>query len=208
MITNTRLAGRTARLAAASLIWMACSACSSLTFDPTPVVPTKHQLPYTARVHLQDLAAYIVEPGVSMSADPDLQNHVTGTADDLGKAAKEWEQAIVTYIGSRQTFRELKQEGPADLDVTMRLIIYIDPSYRQQFNQVYIARTDASIAAHRTGTEIRRLSGFGKAFGPGSGSGKDVTEGPLNKAVHVALNDLFNKLEQDAYLARFALGSQ
>ncbi len=66
--------------------------CSQLVYHPDAVVPTASPLPYSATVRLADIEAYNVEPGATMVADPRIENRVTGIAQPLGKAKKEWER--------------------------------------------------------------------------------------------------------------------
>ena len=68
--------------------------CSSLVFQPAPVVPTNSPLPYSAKVRLSHVEAYMVKPGATMIPDPHIENHVTGVSNSLEKAKKDWENAI------------------------------------------------------------------------------------------------------------------
>lgn len=191
------------RRALATLVMMASLAgCTNIALDPTPVVPTKNPLSYSAKVKLGELAAYMVEPGASMLADPNLQNHVTGLEGGLRGARSEWEKSIVDYLAARQTFQQVLLEGGADLDLTLRVIIYIDPSTQYKFNYIYVARTDATLTDPRSNRPLGSYSGFGKASGDVSRGGRDDDAGPINRAVHAALNDMFGKIESDPRLAQ------
>lgn len=65
------------------LIFMAflVAGCSSLVFQLAPVVPTNSPLPYSAKVKLSQVEAYMVKPGATMIADPHIENHVTGVSN-------------------------------------------------------------------------------------------------------------------------------
>jgi PBP1b-binding outer membrane lipoprotein LpoB len=63
--------------------------CSSLVFQPAPVGPTNSPLPYSAKVKLSQVEAYLVKPGATMIADPHIENHVTGASNSLEKAKKD-----------------------------------------------------------------------------------------------------------------------
>lgn len=168
--------------------------------DPTPVVPTTQPVRYSARIDLTDVGAYLVQPGATMIADPHLQNHVTGTIPSLDRAKPQWEQAVLDYLVARKTFRQAVKEGPADLWMTLRVFIYVDPSSSFKFNHVYIAKVDGALRDPRNGRVLLDYIGKGKAFGEVSRGGKDDDKEPINRAVRAALNDLFGKLERDQRL--------
>ncbi len=177
--------------------------CTKLVLDPNPVVPTKNSLPYTAHVELTEAASYFVEPGATMLADPNLQNHVVGKEPGTIGAKTEWERAIRDYVAGRRTFAPALLQGTIpDLAVAVRLLIYIDPSVGFKFNHIYVAKSDATIRDARTGRVISTYSGFGKAAGEVSRGGREDDEDPVNRAVHISLNDLFGKLEIDPQLRR------
>ncbi len=175
--------------------------CATIPFDPAPVVPTKHQLPYSVRLKLGPLGAFMVEPGATMIADPGLQNHVLSPVDSLVSPRERWEAAILQYVTARQTFRQLIKEGTADLDLELQGTIYIDPSRAFDFNYIYAARVDALLKDPRNGRLLTSYSGFGKAVGEVARGGKDDDKQPVNRALHAALNDLFGKMEHDRRLA-------
>lgn len=175
--------------------------CSTVALDPTPVVPAKTSLSYSAKVKLEEVAAFMVEPGASMLADPHLQNHVTGLESGFEKNRAQWEKSILEYLAARRTFRQVTQGGRADLDLTVRVIIYIDPGIQYKFNYIYVARTDATLSDPKSARPLISYSGTGKAAGEVSRGGKSDDEGPINRAVHAALNDMFSKLEGDKRLA-------
>lgn len=175
--------------------------CATIPFDPAPVVPTKHQLPYSVRLKLGPLGAFMVEPGATMIADPGLQNHVLSPVDSLVSPRERWEAAILQYVTARQTFRRLIKEGTADLDLELWGTIYIDPSRAFDFNYIYAARVDALLKDPRNGRLLTSYSGFGKAVGEVARGGKDDDKQPVNRALHAALNDLFGKMEHDRRLA-------
>ncbi len=175
--------------------------CATIPFDPAPVVATPHQLPYSVKLKLGPLGAFIVEPGATMIADPGLQNHVLSPVDSLVSPREQWETAILQYVAARQTFRRVVKEGTADLDLELWGTIYIDPSQAFDFNYIYAARVDAFFKDPRNGRLLKSYSGFGKAVGEVARGGKDDDKRPVNRAVHAALNDLFGKMEQDRRLA-------
>jgi hypothetical protein len=177
------------------------SACSHVVYQPAPVVPTKSPLPYSAKIKLTEIESYMVEPGATMIADPRIENHVTGVSRSLDPAKKEWEKSVADYLAARKTFTYLSTDSQTDLDLSMRLDIYIDPGVLFTFNHVYIARIDAALANPRTGQTINYL-GFGKSSGDVSRGGEGDDQGPINQAVQSALNDLFGKIEQDPRLRR------
>lgn len=192
--------GVVARLIALFVLGYLLTACNHLVLDPTPVVPTTQPVRYSARIDLTDVGAYLVQPGATMSADPHLQNHVTGTIPSLDRAKPQWEQAISEYLAARKTFRQAVKEGPADLWMTLRVFIYVDPSSSFKFNHVYVAKVDGALRDPRNGRVLLDYIGKGKAFGEVSRGGKDDDKEPINRAVRAALNDLFGKLERDQRL--------
>src|SRR4026207_1623123 len=121
--------------------------CSQLVYQPGAVVPTASPLPYAATVRLTEIEAYQVEPGATMVADPRIENKVTGIVQPVSKAKKDWERSIADYLAARKTFTYLSSDSQTDLDLTMRLHIYIDPSADSAFHHVYVARIDATLAA-------------------------------------------------------------
>ncbi len=186
---------------------LAFVACSKLVFVPSAVVPTKHPLPYSARVMLDQVEAYTVKPGATMIADPVLSNYVTGFSDTVSSARADWEQAIIRYLEARRTFVRLTTgRSPADIDVVLHVNVYIDPSVHFQFKHIYVARVDATVQHPHTHVALLSYSGLGKAFGTlRREPGKDDQE-PMNQAVQAGLNDLFGKMEQDAHLRRLGEG--
>ena len=81
----------------------------------------------------------------------------------------------------------------------MRLNIYVDPSIDSQFDRVYVARIDATLAESSGKRPLSRYIGLGKA------AGDDDDQGPINIAVQGALNDLFGKIENDPRLRKYRL---
>ncbi|HET9313688.1 MAG TPA: hypothetical protein VFO04_06770, partial [Nitrospira sp.] len=114
--------------------------CSHMVYQPAPVVPTTSPLPYSSTVRLAEVEAFLVEPGATMIADPRIENKVMGVPQPLSKAKKEWERSITEYVSARKTFTYLSTDSQTDLDLTMRLNIYIDPSVASDFHRVYVAR--------------------------------------------------------------------
>ena len=173
--------------------------CSQVVYQPAAVVPTNSPLPYSATVRLVDIEAYSVEPGATMVADPRIENKVTGVRLPLSKAKKEWERSITEYLAARRTFTYLSTDSQTDLDLSMRLNIYVDPSVESQFDRVYMARIDATLA------EPSKKRPFSKYLGLGKAAGNDDDQGPINAAVQSALNDLFGKIENDQRLRKYRL---
>jgi hypothetical protein len=173
--------------------------CSQMVYHPAPVVPTTSPLPYSATVRLAEIEAYAVEPGATMIADPRIENKVTGVRQPLSKAKKEWERSITEYLAARKTFTYLSTDSQTDLDLSVRLNIYVDPSVMSQFDRVYVARIDATLAESSGKRPLSRYIGFGKA------AGDDDDQGPINLAVQSALNDLFGKIENDPRLRKYRL---
>jgi hypothetical protein len=190
------------RTSGAILFWTFTSlllACSQMVYQPAPVVPTTSPLPYSATVRLAEIEAYTVEPGATMIADPRIENKVRGVRQPLSKAKKEWERSITEYLAARKTFTYLSTDSQTDVDLSMRLNIYVDPSVMSEFDRVYVARIDATLAESSTKRPVSRYLGFGKA------SGDDDDHGPINLAVQAALNDLFGKIENDQRLRKYPL---
>lgn len=175
--------------------------CSNLVFQPTPVVPTKSPLPYSAKVKLTEIESYVVKPGATMIADPHIENHVTGVSNSLGPAKREWEKSIADYLAARKTFTYLSMDSQTDLDLSIRLNIYIDPGVLFKFNHVYLARVEVFLTNPQTG-RLHTYLGMGKSTGDVVRGGKEDDQGPVNAAVQSALNDLFGKLENDPWLHR------
>jgi hypothetical protein len=90
----------------------------------------------------------------------------------------------------------LSADSQTDLDLSMRLNIYVDPSVNSEFARVYVARIDATLAEGSSKRPLSKYLGFGKA------AGEDDDRGPVNLAVQAALNDLFGKIENDVRLRR------
>jgi len=172
--------------------------CSQLVYQPGAVVPTASPLPYSATVRLAEIEAYNVEPGATMVADPRIENKVTGIAKALNKAKKDWERAITDYLSARKTFTYLSTDSQTDLDLSMRLNIFIDPSVDSDFEHVYVARIDATLGQLSGKRPLSKYLGFGKATG-------EEDKGPMNLAVQAALNDLFGKIETDQRLRKYRL---
>jgi len=178
------------------LMCLLVAGCSSLVFQPAPVVPTNSPLPYSAKVKLSQVEAYMVKPGATMSADPHLEDHVTGVSNSLGNAKKEWEKSIADYLAARKTFTYLSMDSQTDLELTMRIHIYIDSGVQYKFNHVYMARIDTTLTDPRTG-RLNHYLGLGKSAGDVVRGGNEDDQGPINSAVQSALNDLFEKIEND-----------
>jgi hypothetical protein len=123
------------------------------------------------------------------------------TASTPSLSVKQWETAVQDYVTARQTFRKVVESGPSDIGMAMRIFIYIDPGAGFKFNHTYVARADATVTDPRTGRALMGYSGLGKAVGPVSRGSKEDDEGPINRSVQAALNDLFSKLETDKRLA-------
>ena len=174
--------------------------CTGSSFQLPPVVPTKQQLPYTAQLRRAELAAYIVEPGATLTPDPHLENHVTRTASTPFLTARQWEETVLEYMRARQTFRRVVEKGAADIGMDVRIFIYIDPGVQSEFSHTYFARSEASVINPHTGGAIDSYSGFGKAMGEGSKDSNEADEGLTRMSIRAALNDLFSKIENDKRL--------
>ena len=168
-------------------------------FQPALVVPVNSPLLYSAKVKLSQVKAYMVKPGATMIADPHIENHVTGVSSSLESAKKEREKSIADYLAARKTFTYLSMDSQTDLELTMRLHIYIDPGVLYKFNHVYIVRIDATLIDPLTG-KLNSYLGLGKSTGHVVRAGKEDDQGPINSAVQSALNDLSGKIENDLRL--------
>ena len=197
MLTRAGLQKSSTVLLAVFAPWLL--SCSHMVYQPAPVVPTTSPLPYSATVRLAEVEAFLVEPGATMIADPRIENKVMGIPQPLSKAKKEWERSITEYVSARKTFTYLSTDSQTDLDLTMRLNIYIDPSVASDFHRVYVTRIDATLAEGSGKRVLSKYNGFGKAVGD------DDDHGPINLAVQAALNDLFWKIENDQLLRRYRL---
>ena len=122
------------RLMAFLVVGWSLSACDQIVLEPTLVVPTKGPVAYSAQVSLTDLSAYLLDPGRTVLPDRGLQNHVTEKLSSVVRAKPEWEQVVPTYLDSRKTFCQIVQEDPADLLMTLRLVLCVDPSASFEFN--------------------------------------------------------------------------
>lgn len=176
------------------------TACNHIVLDPTPVVPTSRPVPYSARIELADAGVYLVQPGATMLPDPRLQNHVTENISSSERAKPQWEQAVIEYLAARKTFRQTVKEGPADVLMTLRLFVYVDPGLSFKFNHTYVAEIDGALRDPRSGRVLVNYVGKGKAFGDVSRGGKADDHEPINRAIRAALNDFFGKLERDKRL--------
>lgn len=134
-----------------------------------------------------------------MIADPHLENHVTGVGHSLEGAKRQWEQSVADYVAARKTFTYLSMDSQTDLDLIMRMNIYIDPGVLFTFNHVYLVHIDATLADPRTG-RLHSYRGLGKSTGDVVRGGKEDDQGPINNAVQSALNDLFAQIENDTRL--------
>ncbi|SLM48314.1 exported protein of unknown function [Nitrospira japonica] len=178
------------------LTFTLASGCHHQPFDPTPVVPASSTLPYSAKVKVSEVGTFEVEPGASMGADPQLQSRVSRTIPPLLSTndPTDWERATVKYLTTRKTFRSVVQEGTADLDLTLRINMYVDPSVGSGFSQIYLAVMDATLSDPRTGRSLMKYSGFGKM------PGDEKDKGAMERALHAALRDVFSKMESDKRL--------
>lgn len=179
-----------------TLAFLLLAGCSRLPFDPTPVVPTTSPLPYSAKVQVSEVGTYEVEAGASMSPDPTLANHVLRTTPTLfpSKDPVEWERATVEYLTTRKTFQKIVQEGAADLNLTLRINMYIDPSVSSSFSQIYLVTTDGTLSDPKTGRSLASYSGFGKT------AGNSQDKAAMERALHASFRDLFGKMENDKRL--------
>lgn len=180
----------------AALAVLLLAGCARLPFDPTPVVPTTSPLPYSAKVKVGEIGTFEVEPGASLSTDPNLQNHVKRTASTLlpTRDPAEWERATVQYLTSRKTFRKVVQEGAADLDLTLQIHMYVDPGLGSGFSHIYLAITNATLSDPQTGRSVMSYTGFGKK----AGETKDTAA--MEQALLAAFGDVFGKMENDKRL--------
>jgi hypothetical protein len=198
MSTPMRLRTSGPVLLPAFALLLLCLSCSQLVYQPGAVVPTTAPLPYSATVKLAEIEAYNVEPGATMVADHRIENKVLGVHRSLSKAKKEWERSITDYLAARKTFTYLSTDSQTNLDLSMRLNIYVDPSVMSDFDHVYVARIDAVLVESATKRPLSKYVGFGKATG-------DDDQGPIHFAVQAALNDLFGKIETDQRLRKYRL---
>ena len=93
----------------------------------------------------------------------------------------------------------MSTDSQTDLDLSIRLSIFIDPSVESDFYHVYVARIDATLAEGSTKRPLSKYLGYGKA------AGDDDDQGLINLAVQAALNDLFGKIETDQRLRKYRL---
>jgi hypothetical protein len=147
-------------------------------------------------VKVTEVGTFEVEPGSSMGSDPQLQAHVSRAASTLlsTKDPADWERTTVTYLTTRNTFRRVKQEGSADLDLTLRINMYIDPSVASDFSHIYLAVTEATLSDPQTGRSLMEYSGLGRT------AGEKKDRAAMERAVHAAYRDLFSKMENDKRL--------
>ena len=185
-------------LPALCLLLTTVAACGKTPpFAPATVVPTKTSLPYTATVELATVGAFLVQPGATMSPDPNLQNRITGSVPSHTNDKDAWEQALVDYVASRRTFRSVVRQGASNVRLAVRMLIYIDPGLGFQFKTIYVARATGTLSDAATGRVMREYSGFGKSAGVVRRTSTDDDKVPVNQAVHGALSDLFGQLESD-----------
>lgn len=163
--------------------------------------PNDTTLPQTAKVHLTEMGAYAVEPGATMQADPNLQNRVTSELDTLTGDAGLWERFIAEYVSGRRTFERVVTEEQADVDLRLRVTIYVDPSVELDFEPVYVARAEATLLEDGSGRLLGDYRGFGKAPGSVPSTESREPHALVNRALQGALSDLFGKLESDGRLA-------
>ncbi len=173
------------------------AACSQLVYTPTAVVPNQRPLPYSAKLTLAHLGSYIVDAGAVHATDADLSAHVVSDTDHVASAREEWEHAILRYLEDRKTFAQVSTRAPADVDVVLHMNVYVDPGALFHYQHVYVARTDAAVADPKTHRVLLSYTGNGKAFGEVSRDGKEDDREPVDRAVQLALNDLFEKMERD-----------
>ena len=197
---STRPLSRQIGLVALAVACFSCG-CARPPFSPTPVVPTATRLPQTANIQLTEIGAYAVEPGATMLADPNLQNRVTGQLTALTADPERWEKAVAEYVSARRTFQRVVREGEADLDLHLRVTIYVDPSVEYKFETVYVARADGKLREQGSARLLGDYRGFGKAPGSVPSTESRAPDNLINRAIHAALNDFFGKLESDSGLA-------
>lgn len=171
--------------------------CNEPPVRPAPVVPTKSPVPYSAQVRVLELATYLVEPGATLRPVSNLRNSVTQANAIPSLSAQAWDKSIIEYVIARQTFRRVVAEGPADVAVTLRLFIFIDPGVEYKFRHSYVVEAEALLKDFHNGTTLATHIGYGKALGTVSRDSREDDEGPINKSVQRALNDLFGKIESD-----------
>ena len=180
-------------------IVMLAVGCNSSTppVHPTPVVPTKSPLPYSAQIRLIESAAYMVEPGATLRPVSNLRNSVTETNAVPILSGQAWNKAILEHVSARQTFRRVVTEGPADVAVRLRLFVFIDPGVESKFRDAYVAEAEAVLQDFHNGSTLATYVGFGKALGSESRDSREDDEGPVDLSVQRALNDLLGKIEND-----------
>lgn len=183
-------------LSSITLTVLLLAGCTKLPFDPTPVVPTTSPLPYSAKVKVSEVGTYEVEAGASMSPDPTLANHVLRTTPTLfpTKNPVEWERATVEYLTTRKTFQKIVQEGAADLNLTLHINMYMDPSVSSSFSHIYMVVTEATLSDPKTGRSLASYSGFGKT------AGDTQDRSAMERALHASFRDVFGKMENDKRL--------
>jgi len=198
MTSGLKISASTAwtALAFSASILVLSAGCHRTPFDPTPVVPANSTLPYSAKVKVSEVGTFEVERGASMDANPQLQSRVSRTTPPLLSTndPTDWERATVKYLTTRKTFRNVMQEGTADLDLTLRINMYVDPSVGSGFSQIYLAVMDATLSDPRTGRSLTKYSGFGKV------PGDEKDKGAMERALHAAFRDVFSKMESDKRL--------
>lgn len=155
------------------VVGWALSGCNHLVLEPILVVPTNQPVPYSARVQLAEVGAYLVQSGATMIADPSLQNHVIAKVPSAERAQPQWEEAIREYVLGRRTFRQVVKEGPADLSMTLRVFIYVDPSTSFTFNHIYVAKVDGALRDPHSGRVLLDYVGTGQAVGAVSRGGQE-----------------------------------
>ena len=172
-----------------------------LSFPPAPAIPTKHPLPYSAQIQILQISAYSVQPGATLTTDPRTQNFIDpfGTVPPLSR--EEWKATVLDYVAARQTFRRISTTERSDLTMALRMFVYVDPGMEDDFNYTYVTKADANLIDPQNGRVMAHYSGFGKAFGPVSRTSMETDKFMLNRSMHSALNDLFDKIESDTQLA-------
>jgi hypothetical protein len=85
LVTSRSLSAKVSPVPPIMFMMLFLAGCSSLVFQPAPVVPTNSPLPYSAKVKLSQVEAYLVKPGATMIADPHIENHVTGMSNSPKK---------------------------------------------------------------------------------------------------------------------------
>jgi hypothetical protein len=149
------------------------------------------------KLTLAHVGSYMVDEGAVHATDANLAAHVVNDTDHVASARDEWEQAILRYLQDRKTFAQVSTRNPSDVNLVLHMNIYVDPGALFQYQHVYVARADAAIADPKTQRILLTYTGNGKAFGEVSRDGKEDDREPVNRAVQMALNDLFDKMEHD-----------